>query len=357
MQLRQVSLIVFLSACASASAPKPVTPKAPAPETVSPGFSSDHLAPAARDTSVERIFALGPSSTSPKRGGADAKVTALVCSDFQCPFCARLKPTLDELEQNYGELLRIEWRNCPLPFHEHALPAAEAAVEVYTQAGDAGFWAFHDLLFAHQDELGVSQLVEYAGSIEGVAATKVAAALADHRHAERVAGELRTIAESGAASGGFGTPATFINGRMIAGAQPYEVFEDAVEHALQETPEARQQAEAESEAAYPVARVRHILIQWQGVRGADEKVKRTKEEARRLAQKLHDQIETRGGDMAALAKQYSDCPSAPEGGELGRFTRGELVPQFEQALFALQPGQMSQVVETPFGYHVILREE
>lgn len=294
---------------------------------------------------------------APKRGGESAKVTALVCSDFECPYCARLKPTLDELEQNYGELLRIEWRNCPLPFHEHALPAAEAAVEVFTQGGDKAFWAYHDVLFAHQEALDASKLVEYARGIEGVDSAKVAAALDDHRHVERVAADLKAIADSGAASGGFGTPATFINGRMIAGAQPYEVFEDAVERALQESPDARKQAEAESLAAYPVARVRHILIQWEGGRGASDKVKRTKEEAFRLAQKLHDEIVLRSGDLGALAKQYSDCPSAPDGGELGRFTRGELVPEFEAAMFALEVGKVSNVVETPFGYHVISREE
>jgi len=306
---------------------------------------------------VERIFALGPSTTAPKRGANTAKVTALICSDFQCPYCAQLKPTLDELEQNYGELLHIEWRNCPLPFHEHALPAAEAAMEVFAQAGDKGFWAYHDVLFAHQDDLEASKLVEYARGIEGVDSAKVAAALDDHRHVDRVAKDLQQIAESGAASGGFGTPAMFINGRMIAGAQPYEVFEDAVERALQETPEAHAEAEAQSKAAYPTARVRHILIQWKTARGADPKVTRTQEEARALAQKLHDDIVLRKADMAALAKQHSDCPSAPEGGELGRFTRGELVPEFESAMFALSVGQVSDVVETPFGYHVILREE
>lgn len=318
---------------------------------------ADHLAPVAPDRPVERIFALPPSDRSPKRGGTSAKVTALVCSDFECPFCARLKPTLDELEQNYGDLLRIEWRNCPLPFHEHALPAAEAAAEVYAQKGDKAFWAYHDVLFAHQDALEPAKLVEYAGGIEGVDTKQVAEALADHRHVERVAGDLRTIAESGAASGGFGTPATFINGRLIAGAQPYEAFEDAVERALQETPEARAQAEADSKAAYPVARVRHILIQWEGARGASDTVKRSKDEAFRLAQKLHDEVVMNQADLGELAKKHSDCPSAPDGGELGRFTRGELVPEFEKAMFALEAGQVSNVVETPFGYHVILREE
>jgi len=357
MDVRWISLIVMLAACASAPAQRPVTGSEPAPAQAPDTMLADPLASGAPESQVERIFDLPASDSAPKRGGASAKVIALVCSDFECPFCARLKPTLDELEQNYGELLRIEWRNCPLPFHQHALPAAEAATEVFAQGGDKGFWAYHDVLFANQDALEPAKLVEYAKGIEGVDPEKVAEALADHRHVESVAKDLRTIAESGAASGGFGTPATFINGRLLAGAQPYQAFEDAVERALQETPEARRDAEANSKSAYPVARVRHILIQWQGARGANEKVKRSKEEAFSLAQKLYDEVVMKNADLGELAKQHSDCPSAPDGGELGRFTRGELMPEFEKAMFALEAGQVSNVVETPFGYHVILREE
>jgi parvulin-like peptidyl-prolyl isomerase len=105
-----------------------------------------------------------------------------------------------------------------------------------------------------------------------------------------------------------------------------------------------------------MARVRHILIQYAGAQSAPAKVTRSKEEAFKLAEALHKRI-SEGADLATLAKENSDCPSAPEGGELGRFTKGELVPQFEDALFALAPGQLSGVVETPFGYHIILRED
>lgn len=107
-----------------------------------------------------------------------------------------------------------------------------------------------------------------------------------------------------------------------------------------------------------MARARHILLQYVGSEGADpSKVKRTKDEARALAQQLHKQLLEGKSDIAQLAREKSDCPSAPDGGELGRFTRGELVPQFEEVLFTMAPGQMSSVVETPFGFHIILREE
>ncbi|HEX6242228.1 MAG TPA: peptidylprolyl isomerase [Polyangiales bacterium] len=342
--------------CGPRPQPKSAPAASPAAEAPAPP------PPAARAESpskpdVERIFAIAPSPNAPKIGKADAKVLLQVCSDFECPFCARLVPTLHELVENYGELIRVEWRNCPLPFHSLALPAAEAAVEVFKQGGDAAFWAYHDILFSHQSSLAADKLPELARSIAGVDAEKVKSALADHRHTAEVRKDLGSVIESGAASGGFGTPATFINGRLISGAQPYDVFEQAVERALIETPEALAEAKARSDLVYPMARAKHILIQYKGAQGAEPKVTRTREQARALAELLLGQLMQPKADFAQLARSNSDCPSAPQGGELGRFTRGDLVPQFESALFALRVGEMSGVVETPFGYHIIVREE
>jgi protein-disulfide isomerase len=362
--MKAAPLSLFLSlcmACAAKSTPPPKTAAAAPTGVSAPGPSQLELQAAAEAAearnSVERIFVIAPSDKAPALGPEGAKVRLEVCSDFQCPFCARLAPTVHELADNYGELVRVVWRDCPLPFHDHALSAAEAAYEVFTQAGDKGFWAYHDALFQNQQGLDAEGLVTLAKGVEGVDAQQVRAALLDHRHLRHIQGELQALVDSGAAAGGFGTPATFVNGRLISGAQPYQTFENAVEAALQESPEARAKAEADSKAAYPMARVRHILIQYKGAQGAEPKVTRSKEEARALAEQLRRRIVEQHADMAQLARENSDCPSAPEGGELGRFTRGELVPEFESALFAMAPGQISQVVETPFGYHVILREE
>ena len=62
-----------------------------------------------------------------------------------------------------------------------------------------------------------------------------------------------------------------------------------------------------------------------------------------------------GTDFSYLARQYSDGPSGPKGGKLGRFARGQMVPEFEKVVFKLKPGLVSDVVETPFGYHIIKR--
>lgn len=351
-------IVLLLAGCVGPKPPKAPPKAEPLAGETAPAPSALELAAQAEmSNSTERIFVIRPEGRQPALGPESAKVKIEVCSDFECPFCARVVPTVHELVESYGELVRIVWRNCPLPFHEHALPAAEAGQEVFTQLGDKGFWAYHDAIFAHQGGLSQDALVALAKGVEGVDAEKVRTALQDRRHLPHIQSELQGLVDSGAASGGFGTPASFVNGRLISGAQPYAAFEAAVERALQETPEAHAQAVESSQAAYPMARARHILLQYQGAQGAGPNVTRSKDEARTIAQELHKQVVEKKADLAQLAREKSDCPSAPDGGELGRFTRGELVPEFEEALFKMAPGQISSVVETPFGFHIIVREE
>lgn len=98
-------------------------------------------------------------------------------------------------------------------------------------------------------------------------------------------------------------------------------------------------------------RARHILVA-----ATDEDNATVRAEKRAKAEALLAQL--RGGaDFAELAKKSSECPSAPEGGDLGFFGRGDMAPQFEEAAFALKPGELSAVVETQFGFHVIRVEE
>lgn len=101
----------------------------------------------------------------------------------------------------------------------------------------------------------------------------------------------------------------------------------------------------------------HILISYKGATRAAPYIERTRDEAMALAQSLQEKA-TAGGDFAALAKENSDDPgSAAMGGSLGRFTRGQMVPAFSNAAFSLEIGGISQVVESPFGFHVIKRTE
>ncbi len=92
---------------------------------------------------------------------------------------------------------------------------------------------------------------------------------------------------------------------------------------------------------------RHILIAVKPE--AEESVKK---EAMEQIESIRDKLRE-GGDFAALAKEFSSCPSSEQGGDLGFFTKGRMVAPFEEAAFQLEPGQISEVVETPFGYHLI----
>ena len=99
-------------------------------------------------------------------------------------------------------------------------------------------------------------------------------------------------------------------------------------------------------------RASHILLMYKG--SARSSATRSKEEALTSINELKSEI-ANGADFGALAREHSDCPSGQEGGDLGMFPRGAMVAEFDKAAFALEPGQISDVVETSFGYHLIQR--
>lgn len=99
-------------------------------------------------------------------------------------------------------------------------------------------------------------------------------------------------------------------------------------------------------------RASHILLMYDG--SMRSSAARAKDEAEAEIARLKSELDG-GADFAELAKAHSDCPSGKGGGDLGSFSRGAMVPAFEEAAFALEPGQTSGVVETDFGYHLIRR--
>ena len=101
----------------------------------------------------------------------------------------------------------------------------------------------------------------------------------------------------------------------------------------------------------------HILVMYQGSMNAPAEITRSKEEALALAQELVGKAKAADADFAALAKENSDCPSSANGGNLGTFPPGAMIPEFSSAALELAAGEVSDVVETSFGYHVILRQE
>jgi hypothetical protein len=103
----------------------------------------------------------------------------------------------------------------------------------------------------------------------------------------------------------------------------------------------------------------HVLVSYKGARGAAPAVVRTKEQAKKRAQEVLKKARgAQATDFAALAKKYSDDPgSGPKGGELGVFNRASMVKPFSDAAFSLKPGDVSEIVETDFGFHVIKRTQ
>ena len=99
-------------------------------------------------------------------------------------------------------------------------------------------------------------------------------------------------------------------------------------------------------------RASHILLMYAGSERST--ASRSKDEAISGIQSIKAQLDG-GGDFAALAREHSDCPSGAKGGDLGSFGRGMMVGAFEETAFALAVGATSDVIETPFGYHIIQR--
>ena len=160
----------------------------------------------------------------PIRGPKVAKVTVVLFSDFQCPFCSRVVPTLKQLEESYKNDVRIVWKHQPLPFHPNALPAAEAA-EAAREQGK--FWQMHDLMFANQQQLSPTSYEAWARQI-GLDAGKFKASIESHRNKARIEDDARL----GNSVGANGTPTLFVNCRQIVGAQPYDRFKQVVDEEI-----------------------------------------------------------------------------------------------------------------------------
>jgi protein-disulfide isomerase len=192
-----------------------------------PGGGAAAPEPAAPD--ADRVYDLPVPRTAPTKGPANARVTIQLFSDFQCPFCSRINPTLEQIAREYPTQVRIVWRDYPLPMHPNAMPAAEAAREVFRQGGAAKFWAFHALLFQNQQDLTRETIVRLATQVGGINIPQLNQALDAHTHQAAVQADVEAVSRAGAQ---IGTPSSFINGRLLQGAVPYEMFKQAIDRAL-----------------------------------------------------------------------------------------------------------------------------
>ena len=184
-------------------------------------------APPAGDDEAEdkTVYKVDPGD-GPSFGSKNAPVTIVEFSDFQCPFCSRVVPTLKKIKETYKDKVRVVWRNYPLPFHQNAKPAAEAALAAHAQGK---FWEMHDKLFENQGSLDRGSLEKYAGEI-GIDVARFKADLDSGRYKAQVDADFGY--GNSLPGGGMGTPTFFINGRKIAGAYPFEKFDAMIKEAL-----------------------------------------------------------------------------------------------------------------------------
>ena len=203
-------------------------------------FITDQRRAEARDAIISELRKKGPairvaleaprvnvaaSAANPSLGGSAAPVTLIEFSDYQCPYCQRVEPTLKRLRAVYGDKLRIVWKDFPLTqIHPQAAKAGEAA----HCAGDQNkYWELHDVLFNKQQELQLDDLKRHALEL-GLDTASFNQCLDSSKYGARV----REGMTEGSALGVNSTPTIFINGRRLSGAQPYEVFAAVIDEEL-----------------------------------------------------------------------------------------------------------------------------
>ena len=170
-------------------------------------------------------------------GSKDAKVTIIAFSDFECPYCMRAVPTIHEIEKEYGNEVQIVFRDFPLSFHATAQKQAEAASCAHDQGK---FWPYHDKLFTQeaQQKIKSSSKQNQGKGLEtaltamateiGLDGGKFSQCLSSGEKAQRVQADLQAGQEAGINS----TPSFVVNGRLVAGAQPFSEFKKIIDEEL-----------------------------------------------------------------------------------------------------------------------------
>ena len=162
---------------------------------------------------------------TPARGPADAPIVMIEYTDFQCPFCTRVQPTLDALMKRYDGQIRHVFKNLPLPMHAEAQLAGAASLCAQDQGK---FWEYHDWLFANQRKLSRDSMVAQAGEL-GMDVEAFTGCIDKGAYLTVVRADMAEANSFGIT----GTPGFLINGRVLTGAQPIEKFEAIIDRELE----------------------------------------------------------------------------------------------------------------------------
>jgi protein-disulfide isomerase len=169
-------------------------------------------------------YTVPTTSDDPVRGNSSAPVTIVEFSDYQCPFCARVNPTLAKIRETYGDRVKIVFKDYPLPNHPQAPKAAEAA----RCAGEQNkYWEMHDVMFANQRALEVPMLKQSARAI-GLDGAKFDSCL----DSGKWEATIRAGSELGEQFGVNSTPTLYVNGRVVLGAMPFDNFKLIIDEEL-----------------------------------------------------------------------------------------------------------------------------
>jgi len=187
-----------------------------------------------RERAKVEVFLAAPrydvAAEGPSKGPADAPVTIVEFSDFQCPYCQRVLTTVNEVLAKYPEEVRVVYRHLPLDrIHPNARGAAEAAACAEEQGQ---FWAYHDKLFQNNKALGKEDLLRYATDA-GLDAARFQTCFDERRFKDKVEADLQAARAVGIS----GTPAFVVNGILLSGAQPAEEFYKVIDQELARPPE------------------------------------------------------------------------------------------------------------------------
>jgi protein-disulfide isomerase len=163
-------------------------------------------------------------------GSKDAKVTIVEFSDFECPYCGMYyENTYKQIKETYVETGKVNYifRDFPLSFHEDAYPSALAAECLKEQKGDSAYFKLHDRMFENQDKLSYENFEKWAKEF-GADGGKFKTCFDNDKYKEEIASDMK----DGQSVGVQGTPAFFVNGRFLSGAQPFENFQAIIEEEL-----------------------------------------------------------------------------------------------------------------------------
>ncbi len=179
------------------------------------------------------------TDNEPSRGNKNAAVTLVEYSDFECPYCARFHPTLQQVMKDYGDKVRWVYRHYPLPFHPNAQKAAEGSECVAKLGGNDAFWKYADAIIAENDKLGgklTPESIPAAAAIAGVNASSFKTCL----DSGEMAAKVKEVQDKGSAAGISGTPGTVVITKdgtqtYINGAQPIDQVKLIIDSALEQS--------------------------------------------------------------------------------------------------------------------------